>query len=296
MVSYRVVFSINTLFVSGNFVVGAAVSENLTLFHFSNERENFESIGKPNGATHWSEADVMQALGYSSESSFRKALMRAKQACLTLEIHCEEHFALQPDGTHWLTRFGCYLVAMNGDSRKPEVAAAQIYFAKLAQTFSSSLEHADGIDRLLIRDEIKDGHKSLQSTAKSHGVVNYAFFQNKGFMGMYNMSLEKISAMKGVKSNEKLVDRMGKTELAAHLFRITQTDEKIKKGNIRGQFNLEAAALDVGKAVRRTMQQLSNTSPEYLPLSENLNEVRKKLKGTNKNLKAIDVKKKKPKS
>jgi DNA-damage-inducible protein D len=264
----------------------------MTLFHFDSGRQSFEDLGKPNGATHWREEDVMQSLGYTSVSSFRKVIMRAKQACLTLNLHCEEHIALQPDGSHYLTRFGCYLVAMNGDNRKPEVAAAQVYFATLAQTFQTSIEHADGIDRMLIRDEVTDGHKSLSITAKAHGVVNYAYFQNKGFMGMYNMNLERLTRFKGVPSGKRLVDYMGKTELAAHLFRITQTDEKIKKSGIRGQGQLEQAAFEVGKRVRQMMQELSHTTPEDLPISESVNDVKKKLKGTSRNLKAIDGKKK----
>ena len=271
------------------------MSTDLTLFHFDKSRESFEDLGKPNGATHWRKEDVMRALGYASDSSFKKAIIRAKQTCLTLSLQCEEHFALQPDGTHYLTRFGCYLIAMNGDGRKPEVASAQAYFATLAQTFQTSIEHADGIDRMLIRDEVADGHKSLSSTAKAHGVTNYAFFQNKGFMGMYNMSLDRLTTFKRVPKGKMLVDYMGKTELAAHLFRITQTDAKIKKEGIRGQSRLEDAALEVGKRVRLTMEELSNTSPEELPIAESMNDVRKKLKGTNRNLKAIDGKKKKKK-
>ena len=183
---------------------------------------------------------------------------------------------------------------MNGDTKKPEVASAQAYFATLAQTFENSLEHADAIDRLLIRDEVTDGQKTLASTAKSHGVTNYAFFQNKGYMGMYNMTLQRLMTYKGLSKSDKLIDRMGKAELAAHLFRITQTAEKIDREAIRGQRNLESAAHEVGKKVRKTMQELGGVSPEDLPAAENLGQVKKKLKGTNKQMKAIDKKKKRP--
>ena len=267
----------------------------LTLFHFEENRTSFEDAGKPNGETLWHESVLMDALGYESKASFQKVLSRAKQACLSLNIPCEDHFHRQPDGDHALTRFGCYLVAMNGDPRKPEVAAAQAYFAAIAETFQSHIEHAEGIDRILIREEVTDGQKSLASTAKAHGVKNYAFFQNKGYMGMYNMSLDRLSRYKGVPPKEKLIDRMGKTEMAAHLFRITQTDEKISRESIRGQAGLEQAAYAVGRKVRQTMEDLSGTPPEDLQIAEHVKSVKKKIKGASKTLRQLDKPKKKKK-
>jgi len=269
------------------------MSTSAELFHFDDTRPSFEDLGKPNGATHWSEEILRNALGYESESSFTKAVMRAKQACLALSIPCEDHFTRQHDGSHLITRFGCYLVAMNADSKKTEVASAQAWFATLAETFQSHLQHADGIDRLLIREEVTDGQKTLASTAKRHGAENYAFFQNKGYMGMYNMSLDRLTRFKGVPKGEKLIDRMSKTELAAHLFRITQTAAKIDNDNIVGQTRLEQAALDVGKKVRNAVIDISGVRPENLPISENINSVKKKIKGTSKKLKSIDDKRKK---
>lgn len=263
---------------------------NTELIPFDHNR--FEDLGKPNGATHWLEADVREALGYQTEASFEKAITKAKTTCLTLGIVLEDHFVRLSDGSHFLTRFGCYLVAMNGDSRKKQVATAQVYFAGLAETFQSHLEHADGIDRLLVREELTDGLKSLAGTAKSHGVEHYPFFQNAGYLGMYNMNMDRLRKFKGLKKGEVLIDRMGKTEMAANLFRITQTDEKIKTENIRGQQQLEQAAQTVGRRVRKAMQDLSGKSPENLPVSEHVNDVRKKLKGTGKNLLNIDKKKK----
>ncbi len=255
-----------------------------SLFHFDEDRPSFEDLGKDNGATHWDESIVMEALGYQSDQSFRKALTRAKQACLSLGIQCEEHFPLQENGRHAITRFGCYLVAMNGDPRKPQVAAAQAYFATIAETFQTHLEHAEAIDRILIREEVTDGQKALASTAKAHGVRSYPFFLNQGYMGMYNMSLARLREYKGVPGKKAPIDFMGKTELAAHLFRITQTSEKIEKDNIRGQHDLEQTAYDVGRKVRRTMQELSGTTPEDLPRAEDVKDVKKKLKGTRRRL------------
>lgn len=247
------------------------------LFHFDQGQKSFEDLGKDNGVTHWGEDLLMEALGYESEQSFRKAITRAKQACLSLGIQCEEHFVLRQDGKHALTRFGCYLTAMNADPRKPRVAAAQAYFATIAETFQSHLEHAEAINRVLIRDEVTDGQKALASTAKAHGVKSYPFFLNKGYMGMYNMSLGRLKQYKGIPDKENLIDRIGKTELAAHLFRITQTTDKIAKDRIRGQYSLEKTAEQVGRKVRATMRELSGTAPEDLPAAEHIKQVKKKL-------------------
>lgn len=271
------------------------MGNDLTLFHFEEGRTSFEDAGKPNGDTLWHESVLMDALGYESAAAFQKVVSRAKQACLSLNIPCEDHFHRQPDGRHGVTRFGCYLVAMNGDPRKAEVAAAQAYFAAIAETFQSYLEHADGIDRILIREEVTDGQKSLASTAKAHGVKNYAFFQDKGYRGMYNMSLAQLCQYKGVPPKEKLIDRMGKTEMAAHLFRITQTNEKICRESIKGQTRLEQAAYTVGTKVRRTMEDLSGTSPEDLQIAEDVKSVKKKIKGTRKTMQQLDKPKKKRK-
>jgi DNA-damage-inducible protein D len=255
-----------------------------TLFHFDDGRPGFEDLGRDNGTTHWDEDILRDALGYDSEQGFTKAVMRAKQACLSLGIQCEEHFVMQANGKHAITRFGCYLVAMNGSPKKVEVAAAQAYFAVIAATFQNHLEHANAIERMLIRDDVREGEKALAGTAQSHGVQNFAFFHNAGYLGMYNMSLKKLATVKGVGSGQNLLDWMGKTELAANLFRITQTEQKITNENIRGQRRLEDAAHGVGREVRDTMMRLSGTKPEDLRVSEHIRDVQKKLKGTRKQL------------
>lgn len=229
----------------------------------------------------------MQALGYENQASFRKTIGKAKQSCIGAGLACEDHMIRQSDGTHIFTRFGCYLVAMNGSPAKGQVAAAQAYFAALAQTFQSHLEHADGIDRILMRSELTDGQKSLNGTAHSHGVENYAFFLNQGYVGLYNMGLKQLLSKKGIDgSGSKLMDHMGRQELAANLFRITQTDARIKNQNLRGQTALEGAAFDVGRRVRKMMDETSQTRPENLPLAQDLKSVKKQIKKTSKTLNA----------
>lgn len=264
------------------------MSQEITLFHFDEEPRSFEDLAITNGTNLWNEADLMEALGYQSAESFKKVVIKAQQALLSLGVAFEENFVRQSSGDYRLTRFACYLIAMNGDSKKHQVAAAQVYFATLAETFRSAIEHSEAIDRIVIRDEVTDGEKSLASTASRHGVENHAFFQNAGYRGMYNMNLNALKDKKGLKKGEKLIDRMGKEELAAHLFRITQTDAKIKKDGMTGQKQLENAAEQVGKQVRRTMIEISGQRPEHLPLAEPIKDVKKTLKSTSKQFRNLN--------
>jgi DNA-damage-inducible protein D len=257
------------------------------IFHFESDKPSFEDLGVPNGSRTWREETLMSAMGYESKGAFRKAVNRAMQACLSLNIATEDNFIRVGD-EYKFTRFACYLIAMNGDPKKDGVAAAQLYFAALADTFQSYVEHAEGVDRILVRDEMTSGMKALQGTAKLHGVENYAFFQNAGYRGMYNMSLPELVKRKGLNPKEKLLDRIGKTELAANLFRVTQTEEKIRNEGLRGQRQLENAAHAVGKTVRQTMIELSGTPPEDLPIAEPIKDVRKKLKTADKRFRELD--------
>lgn len=262
------------------------------VFHFEGDQPSFEDLGIENGTRTWHESAVMGAMGYDVRETFRKAVRRAMQACLSLGLTTEENFILAGD-EYKFTRFACYLVAINGDPKKPGVAAAQAYFAALADSFQTQAEHADGVDRVLVREEITSGIKALNHTAMTHGIEDYARFQNAGYRGMYNMSLRDLEQYKQLGSKEKLLDRMGKTELAANLFRVTQTDQKIQKENITGQVRLEHAAHSVGQTVRRTIQELGGTPPERLPLAAPIGEVKKQLKGASKRFRELDGKGKK---
>lgn len=254
------------------------------LDHF--DTYHFESVAAQNGTLAWREEALMEALGYPERKSFRKAVRRAMQACLTLNI--EPSFDFIPVGDSYkFTRFACYLIAMNGDPRKPKVAAAQVYFASLADSIHSHHEQAGIVDRVVIREEMTEGIKSLSKTAHEHGVYNYASFMNAGYRGMYNMSLPELSHVKGVGPKEKLIDRMDRAELAANLFRLTQTDTKIKNDDIQGQRALEKTALEVGQVVRNTMIQISGTRPEDIPIVQHIKDAKKVLKTAGKKMEAL---------
>jgi DNA-damage-inducible protein D len=272
------------------------MSTQLSLVFDGNQTDDsFEEFAQDNGIRYWYARDLMSMLGYQSWDSFRKAVQRALTALDALEIIHEDTITSTtriegglPVPDYKLSRFGCYLVTMNGDPKKPQVAAAQAFFVQSAETLRISIEQSSGVERVLIRDEISDRENSLISVAKVAGLRNYAFFQNAGYRGMYNMNLSRLRTHRGLDQKESPLNYMGKTELAANLFRITQTEEKIKNEDIREQNRLENAAHYVGKQVRATMEKLSNTKPENLPREEHIKETKKRIKETKKGFAKIE--------
>jgi len=264
----------------------------LDIFHFDQDRPNFESYAGVNGFKFWLASQLMDCLGYSTMAPVLKAVNNAIAGCATLGIPINENFQEISSGDHkrdWkLSRFACYLTVMNGDSKNPRVAQAQAYFITMAEAFRQYVQEASNVERVLIRGELSDREKALSNTASMHGAENYAFFQNAGYRGMYNMDLTQIRARKAVPNGRSPLDFMGKTELAANLFRITQTDEKIRNEDVRGQKSLEKAAETVGKKIRETMMSLSGTRPEMLPPAQDIWEVQKGLKRSQKEYQKLD--------
>ncbi len=275
------------------------MTTDIKLFDFDEKGNGFENSSHANGKTTWHARDLMNMLGYENWNSFKSVINRATNACVALDINVAENFEQIEqviDGNKIpdfkLTRFACYLIAMNGDPKKENVARAQVYFITIAETFRNYLVESENVERVLIREEVSEREKSLSGVAYQHGVTNYAFFQNSGYRGMYNMNLYELRQLKGIHSKRSPLDFMGKDELAANLFRVTQTELKIKQDGRHGQGYLEAVAEQVGKQVRGAMLDISGTPPEQLPLSEDVNNVKKSLKATHKKLKKIDVPKK----
>lgn len=268
------------------------------VFHFDETKESFESHSKENGFTYWSARKLMECLGYQNWNTFNQVISKAMTTCNTLNlplVHNFEQVMVDINNSFVvdfkLSRFACYLISMNGNIKMPQVAKAQAYFATLAGAVQDYRIESERVERLQIRTEVSERETTLSAVAFSAGVINYAFFQNAGYLGMYNKNIKQLKAARKIDEKRTLLDFMGKDELAANLFRITQTELKIKNENVSGQSRLENAAHTVGKQVRQAMIDINNITPEQLPKHEDIKEVKKGIKATNKTLSKIPSKK-----
>lgn len=258
---------------------------------FDGDPPAFELLAQQNGFRFWLASDLARALGYENTAPLHKALNKALAVCMMLNIDVAENFTSLATGKepeYKLSRFACYLVAMNADTRNPMVARAQVFFANLANAFWEAMQQHAEVDRLLVRGEISQHEKSLAGAAQHHGVTDYAKFQNAGYMGLYNMPIWKLKNYKRFEGTGSLLDQMGRDELAANLFRLTQTEAKIRNENLHGQQNLETAAETVGRIVRNTVLQISGQTPESLPLSKPIADTKKSIKATQRAFKKLD--------
>ena len=251
--------------------------------------QTFESIKHINeaGQEYWLARELQPVLDYAQWRNFNEAIERAKLACKNSGIDPVDHFAdvsktIQmpknaskdiPD--YMLSRYACYLIVMNGDPRKEVIAVGQSYFAvktRQQELIENYEELTEDQKRLAIRNEMKRHNAALADAAHDAGVIDpkdYAIFQNYGYMGLYGgLGAKEIHERKGLKKSQKILDHMGSTELAANLFRATQTEEKLRRDNVQGKDNANKTHLEVGQKVRQTIKELGGTMPEDLPTPE----------------------------
>lgn len=251
--------------------------------------ETFESIKHVNeyGNEFWYARELQSILEYTEWRNFQKLIEKAQTACENSDMAVDECFvevnktSPMPNGgvklidDYILSRYACYLIVMNGDPRKEVIAVGQTYFAVKTRQ-QELIDHYDELSedqkRLAIRKEMKAHNKSLAEAAQKAGVIksyDFAIFQNYGYQGLYGgLGAKEIHARKGLKENEQILDHMGSTELAANLFRATQTDEKLRRENIRGKEKANQTHYEVGRKVRQTIAELGGTMPENLPTPE----------------------------
>ena len=269
-----------------------------------NTFEDIKHINE-NGQEYWLARELQPILEYARWENFSKAIERAKVACENTGYEVEDHFrevtkmvelgsgAEREIEDYMLSRYACYLVVMNGDPNKEVIAVGQTYFAvktRQQELIDNYEELTEEQKRIAIRNEMKAHNKSLAEAAQMAGIVDpkdYAIFQNKGYQGLYGgLGAKEIHARKGLKKSEHILDHMGSTELAANLFRATQTDEKIRREGITGKNAANETHYEVGAKVRQTIKELGGTMPEDLPTPEKSikqieRETKKKLKSNN---------------
>jgi DNA-damage-inducible protein D len=265
-----------------------------------NNQTVFEQIKKldENGNEYWSARQLAVVLEYSEYRHFLPVVERAKEACVNSGQAIKDHFedilemveigsgAQRKVESVKLSRYACYLIVQNADPGKEVVALGQTYFA--VQTRLQEIQQMDAYKqlsteeekRLFLRNEMKKHNTQLAEAAKICGVIeplDYAIFQNHGYMGLYGgLDAKGIHGKKGLKKSQNILDHMGSTELAANLFRATQTEDKLRRENIQGKHKANQTHFEVGKKVRKTIEELGGTMPENLPVADSIKKIEKK--------------------
>ena len=267
----------------------------------NNSLSVFEQIKNTdeNGNEFWLARQLAKALDYTDFRNFTGVIEKAAEACKNSGYDIVEHIveanevltagqgAKHTYPSFKLSRYACYLIVQNADPSKEVVALGQTYFA--VQTRIQEIQQMDAYNklsteeekRIFLRTEMSKHNTYLAAAAKNAGVqdgLDYAIFQNHGYAGLYGgLDAKGIHKKKNLKKSQHILDHMGSTELAANLFRATQTEEKLRNENIQGKQKANQIHYDVGKKVRQTIKEIGGTMPENLPVEESIKTVQKKL-------------------
>lgn len=240
-----------------------------------------------NGVEFWFARELQTVLEYTKWENFHKVIKTATIACKISQHQVSDHFAevrkmvdigsktIRKVLDYKLTRYACYLIVMNGDPRKKVISLGQTYFAvKTRQQEFQELYNqlTEDEKRLFIRGDIKQKNMLLAESARNAGVITpleFAIFQDSGYRGLYNgLSAKDIAKAKNISEDEEILDYMGSEELAANLFRITQTEGKLKKDMVSTKEEANRIHFQVGKTVRKAIEEIGGTMPEDLPMAE----------------------------
>ena len=266
----------------------------------SNQNLNlFEQIRQvdENSNEYWLARQLAKVLEYTDFRNFIKVITKAKEACENSGQIAENHIveanemvtigsgATRSMPSYKLSRYACYLIVQNADPSKEVVALGQTYFAvqtrlqEIRQMYDYNRLTTENEKRLFLRNELAKHNLQLAAAAKGAGVIepmDYAIFQNHGYMGLYGgLDAKAIHKKKGLKKSQQILDHMGSTELAANLFRATQTEEKLRRENIKGKQQANQTHYEVGKKVRKTIQELGGAMPENLPAPKSIKKIEK---------------------
>lgn len=263
----------------------------------------FEKIKRisEEGYEYWSARDLSKLLEYTEYRKFLNPINKAMESCKNSGEEVDNHFAQVDEMVeigsgaerevedYRLSRFACYLIVQNADPSKTNVALGQAYFAiktrqkeLLEEEEKRLIQSEEDSKRLLLREQMREHNKQLADAAKGAGVnepIDYAIFQNFGYKGLYGgLDKQAIHKRKGLKKSQDILDHMGSTELAANLFRATQTEEKLKRENIKGKYNANKTHYEVGQKVRQTIKELGGTMPEDLPTADSIKKLERQKK------------------
>lgn len=267
-------------------------------------KQSFEDLKKTNehGAEYWSARALQPLLGYAQWRRFENAIGKSITSCKQSGNDPDYHFAgvgkpitggkgaVQTVQDYHLSRFACYLIAQNGDPKKPEIAKAQQYFAIQARRQELSDTLAADMERLELRKQTSEEFKALSGAARQAGVQDRMFgiFHDAGYKGLYGMGSEAIKTRKGIEPKEQILDRMGTTELAANQFRMTQTRDKLVRERVNNQQSAIRTHEQVGKEVRDAIVRIGGTLPENIPPAEPIKAVQKRVKSSTPRLELAD--------
>lgn len=271
-----------------------------------NKLSVFEQIRQTdeNNNEYWMARQLAKALDYTDFRNFKAVIEKAVEACKNSGFNTFEHIvdvnemvaigsgAERKMPSYKLSRYACYLIVQNADPSKEVIAQGQTYFA--VQTRIQEIQQMDAFNqlsseeerRLFLRNEMSKHNTYLAAAAKNAGVqdgLDYAIFQNHGYLGLYGgLDAKGIHKKKDLKKSQNILDHMGSTELAANLFRATQTEEKLRNENIKEKQKANQTHFEVGKKVRQTIKEIGGTMPESLPNADSIKMIQKKL-GNSKN-------------